>query len=494
MADIQQIRKQLDAARARRKEILDEVDGLANRDDLSPGQQTRLDQLLVGGNRARGEVDALEHEWRAAVRAGIQDGSVQKYPGDQSDYKGPEFMKKVDPWEPVGFYDGAEEIRDRGLAAIDRVESERMEPEDRERVDTAIRAEKNPVPYLAQYVSAASSPTYWRAFNKLVRNGRLDLDDEERAATDRVNAAAYATPGFLDDEQRASLSLSGASAIVPIRIDPTILLSSAGARGDFRSFSRHETITQAVWYGATSAGSSAEWTSELSESTDATPTISAASCTPVRGDVYISVSYEVMMDTNVGDQVGMLMADAKYVLEQAAFATGAGGATAPEGVVTALSGVTSSRLSLTSAGAGLQLVDVYSMVSSFTASRFVDNSSWAAHWATSVQIRQLAAASTQNAASYWTDGLQPGTPPQLLGRAFHEVSGMNAGITTGSQYGLVLGDFSRGYLVVDRIGMTVTHSDWIVGTNSRPVGAHGFFGVFRTGAKTIIPGAFKILK
>ena len=103
-----------------------------------------------------------------------------------------------------------------------------------------------------------------------------------------------------------------------------------------------------------------------------------------------------------------------------------------------------------------------------------------------------AAASPQG--GYWADGMSPGTPPQLLGHEYHEVSGMNAGVTTGSQYGLVLGDFSRGYVVVDRLGMTVTSSNWVVGPTNRPLGKWGFLGIFRTGAGCIVPSTFKVLK
>ena len=63
----------------------------------------------------------------------------------------------------------------------------------------------------------------------------------------------------------------------------------------------------------------AEWTSEASEGwTDAKPRlISSTQIVPVRGDVYIQASYEVIARTAYfATQVGTLIADAKYVLEQ----------------------------------------------------------------------------------------------------------------------------------------------------------------------------------
>jgi HK97 family phage major capsid protein len=57
---------------------------------------------------------------------------------------------------------------------------------------------------------------------------------------------------------------------------------------------------------------------------------------------------------------------------------------------------------------------------------------------------------------------------------------------------LVIADFSY-FVIVDRIGMQITHSDWVLGTNRRPTGQHGFLALWRTGSDLVNTDAGRLL-
>ena len=213
----------------------------------------------------------------------------------------------------------------------------------------------------AAYIAAASNPHYESAFAKIVSGplGRLDWTAEERAAFEVVEA----TKVRQDLRQEHAVADHRRRKRVAPRLhrSPDQPQFGGRVRGDFRRFSRVETISGThAWNGATSAGITAAWNTEGAETTDATPTISSAQIAPVRGDMYCEATYEMVADGPAFvQQLGMLFADGKYKLEQQAFATGAGGTTAPEGIVTRLLATTTSRWQQTPPQFGY--VDVFDM-------------------------------------------------------------------------------------------------------------------------------------
>src|SRR5438045_1021304 len=68
-----------------------------------------------------GEVTDIKRRRDAIERAaqGIGDGSMTRTPGDQSDgERGPQHLRRVDPWQERHYSDTLDDIKNRGLAAL----------------------------------------------------------------------------------------------------------------------------------------------------------------------------------------------------------------------------------------------------------------------------------------------------------------------------------------------------------------------------------------
>jgi len=329
----------------------------------------------------------------------------------------------------------------------------------------------------------------------------IDNDEDGRFASHVLShgspeyTAAFFRYLKTGEAMRAALSTTSANGgyLIPFMLDPTIILTNTGSKNPFRQISRVETITTNVWHGVSSAGVTAEWTSEASEFTDASPTFLQPTVTPIKADAYVQASFEVTQDSNIANQIGMLFADAKDRLEATAFATGTG-STQPLGIVTKLQTVTASRVSANT-NAAFGAVDVYGLVNSLPA-RYQDNCSWLAHWSVFNLVRQFASGAGPSSA-FWVD-LGPGIPSQLLGRPTYISSSMQAAplstATASSDDILVLGDFSQGFLIVDRVGMEVVYNPLVLGANRRPTGEVGWAAFWRVGSDVPNADAFRLLR
>ena len=295
---IREVQEQLLAVRNRKLALGDDIRTMAPKEHLSPEAEARFDRKIETYKKLEVEEIDLDRELVGLVRT---DKSLTLEPGDQSSGS-PQFMRSgPDPWtETRGPLDGIGDIRSRALRANERVEGEHIADEDRARVERMIRSDDSGSN--AEYITAVSDPEYKKAFLKVLRDpqrGHIGFTSEE--------ARSYARA----EEQRTALNLSGAAALLPYYLDPAIILTNTGSVGNFRDFCRTETIGAQIWHGVTSAGISAEFPGEATESTDGTPTVSAATVSTYRMSAYAQISYEVWQDSNFAAQLPMLFADAQ---------------------------------------------------------------------------------------------------------------------------------------------------------------------------------------
>jgi HK97 family phage major capsid protein len=384
----------------------------------------------------------------------------------------------VDIYDRAGLHpenqaDGAT-YRDRALKAIDgwqrSIPAEWRESAER-LVDNAPESRRDRD--VAEHILRYGNPDYVRAWHKYMSHGPNVLDEIERAAM----AEAVTTTGQF---------------MVPVYIDPTIILTNAGMVNPFRGIAKVISITTMTWRGVTSAGVSAEWTAEAAEMTDASPTVAQPTITPIRADAYVQASFEMLEDTSIGSELAMLFADARDRLEGTAHAVGTG-STQPTGVVTALQLVTASRVDATTNGA-LGAVDIFGVDNSLSP-RWRPNATWVANKAYLNRIRQLG---TALGYSFWVD-FGGGMPPSLIGYPVKESSAMQSTLSTATASSddiLLLGDFRSGFYIVDRIGMSVltTTGVGVIGANRRPTGETGFACFWRTGANVVVPDALRLLR
>lgn len=287
-------------------------------------------------------------------------------------------------------------------------------------------------------------------------------------------------------------STAAGQAIVPPFLDPTIILTNAGMVNPFRQLATVKTITTQTWKGVTSAGVTAEWTAEAAEATDASPTFTQPTITPIRADAYVQASFEMLEDTNIATDLAMLFADAKDRLEGTAFAVGTG-STQPFGIVTELQLTTASRTAANTNGT-IGLVDLYNLDSNLSP-RYRPNASFAMNKGIINIVRQAVIPSLTNF-SPWVD-FGGAVPSKAIGYPVYEASGMQGTLSTATASNddvIILGDFREGFYIVDRVGMSVAYNPLVIGSNRRPTGEVGWFAFWRVGSATVNAAAFQMLR
>ncbi|AKN17476.1 hypothetical protein MHAE_04370 [Mycobacterium haemophilum DSM 44634] len=378
--------------------------------------------------------------------------------------------------------------RDPAMRTLDRaVKDDRLNARGAELVESLMRS-GSPVhqAWTQRWAAAAGNEHYQRAFAKLLANperGHLEWTTEEHAA--------YRAVAAVQTEQRAmGLTDNAGGYMVPLTLDPAILLTSNGSINPLRQISRVVQTATDSWNGVTSAGVTAEWIAEAAEVADASPELGQPSIPVHKADAFVPFSFEIEGDAmNFMSELGKLLADGAEQLTAAAFTTGSGTGQ-PTGLITALVAASGTVPLVPPAVAEtFSAVDVYAVQNALPP-RFQPMASWNANLALLNAMRQM---ETTNGALKFPE-LQT-NPPMLLGRSIYENSNMDGVINASASennYVLVYGDFQN-FIIVDRVGSTVELVPHLFGANRRPTGQRGALLWFRTGSDVVIPNAFRLL-
>ena len=287
--------------------------------------------------------------------------------------------------------------------------------------------------------------------------------------------------------QRAALTLTLANGgyLLPFVLDPTIVLTNTGSANPWRRISNVKQTTSNTWNGVTSAGVTAAWLTEGSAAADASPTVGNIVVTPQKAAAWVFGSYEVLEDTDFGQQLPRLLADAKDRLEEAAFATGAGSGGVPQGVITGATTVVTTATTLV-----IAIGDVYATQQALPPRfRNAPGCAWVANVAIINKFRQL---DTAGGASFWTN-LGKGQPETLLGAPIYESTTM-ASTLTSTNLLAVMGDFGQ-FFIVDRVGVSLIYEPLVKGSGSQlPSGQAGWFMFWRTGSQVAVANGFRVMK
>lgn len=452
--------------------------------DLMPaGQRERRDRLMSAARRASDALadaeaaEATRAEQLAVIREAVAAGRVEP-----ATPLAPVTRTRTDPWasgsgDDLFRVDSPTGLRTRALDAAAYAPD--LPSAARAKLTAVI--EQDDDPRASAFVIAATDPAYRSAFESVLRDparGHLLWSPAEREAYARVEAA------------RTSLSLTDANGgyLVPLTLDPTVILTNTGAASPWRQLATIRTTATNTFNGVQSAGVTAEWLAEGATASDANPTFDRLTVTVHKAAAYLNGSYEIFADTDLTAQLPALIADAKNNHEAAAFATGSGSG-APYGLLTALSAVTGSVITATTRGS-IGIPDLYLLQESVPPrARFGSSPAVVASLPILNTVRQLDAAA---GASLWQT-LGDGTPSRLLGMSVAEASTMATTTTSGS-YSMIMGDLSK-YLIVDRLGVTlVPIPAEIDQATGRPNGKAGWFAYWRVGADVADAGAFRLLK
>ena len=196
------------------------------------------------------------------------------------------------------------------------------------------------------------------------------------------------------------------------------------------------------------------------------------------------MSYEVLEDTDFGQQLPALLADAKDRLEENAFSV-AGGSYPGTGVVTGATTVVTTATTLV-----IAVGDVYAVQQALPPRfRNAPGAAWVANVAIINAFRQL---DTAGGSSFWTN-LGKGQPETLLGAPIYESSSMSATKSVGSLEA-IFGDFGQ-FIIVDRVGVSMIYEPLVKGTGGiLPAGQAGWFMFWRVGSALSTVNAFRVMK
>jgi HK97 family phage major capsid protein len=291
-------------------------------------------------------------------------------------------------------------------------------------------------------------------------------------------------PEHVSEATRAALTLSSGSVMLPFVLDPTIVLTNAASANPWRRISNVKQTTSNTWNGVSSAGVNAAWLAEATITTDNTPSLAAITVTPQKAAAWVYGSYELLEDSDFGQQLPTLLSDAKDRLEEAAFSV-AGGSYGGAGVVTGATTVVTTATTTV-----IALGDIYATQAALPARfRNAPGSAWVANVAIINKIRQL---DTAGGSSFWTN-LGKGQPETLLGAPIYESTSMTSSVAA-SSLEAIFGDFGQFY-IVDRVGVSMIYDPLIQGTGGiLPTGQAGWFMFWRVGSQLSTVNAFRVMK
>lgn len=454
----------------------------AGDNDLAGDDATRFDALTDQIESHNSEIRAAQERHRQLdlIRAAGQPGSRMKLEGEGGG---------VQPYGRDEDRPPADLQRDTAMRTLDAiVKDDRLAARGAELIENLMSTGPGmSQTWTQRWAAATGSEHYERAFAKKLAdpdNGQLTWTTEE--------AAAWRAVAAVQNEQRAmSLTDTAGGFMVPLTLDPAVLLTSNGSINPLRSLARVVQTATDAWSGITSAGVTAEWIAEAAEVADASPTLANPSIPVHKGDAFVPFSFEVEGDAvNFMGELSKLLVDGAEQLNATAYTTGSGSGQ-PTGLITKLV-ASSGTVALVAPGVAetLGAGDVYSVQNALPP-RFQPNAQWCANLSIINTLRQF---ETTNGALKFPS-LQD-NPPRLLSRAMNELSNMDGTINaaaTENNYPLVYGDFGAGMVIVDRVGSTLELVPHLFGANRRPTGQRGALLWFRTGSDVVIPNAFRLL-
>jgi HK97 family phage major capsid protein len=184
---------------------------------------------------------------------------------------------------------------------------------------------------------------------------------------------------------------------------------------------------------------------------------------------------EAELSADAGEKIG--------VAEGTAFVTG-NKVGRPEGVVMNSSVVSATK---TTASASAITGDEMKEVLYGLKETYARNSTWAWRRATTLYLSTIKELSSGSNQYLWRPGLMDADPATFLGRPYVECPDMAA--IAASAKSVILGDFRRGYLIVDRLAVNVLRDPY----TSKTTGTVEFLFRKRVGGQVVLSEAFQLL-
>jgi HK97 family phage major capsid protein/HK97 family phage prohead protease len=479
--------KTLTELEAREKEIGDElqrIDAEAGTGVLNATEDKRWKELEAERKEIRAQIVAKRKRLAALEASSLaeREDGFEPFNVNRGVAGGAQGDDIYDLSSIRGVFDNPEyarqQLHDRAMKAIEKArfpevgtlangEGRRSKEDMQERVAQLLSAADDSEGTLARRILQTGHPLYETAFWKALSN--RGLTGAERAVIERA------------------LSTSTAGYAVPFALDPTVTLTSNGVANPLRAVARIVTIAGETWKGVNSAGVTASRDAEAAEVSDDTPTLTQPSYTVSAVRAFVPFSIESEDWTDLRAELTREFQDAKDTEEGSSFTVGTG-APVPQGVI-----VGATNLATTSASSAVALVDLDTLADALP-ERYQPGAAIMASRGFFSKIRQLARAATSET-DEWPN-VQTGNvnAPQLIGYPKYINSNIVSTITTGNSKVAIIGDFQKGFLIVDRIGMNVELIPHLFATaNNLPSGQRGLFAYWRNTSGVRDANAFRVL-
>lgn len=350
---------------------------LAAKHRLSRADEQEAEQLTA-------EVSAIDDRRRSLERA---DDLARGGGGTRIRYEGE--RDGIDPYrhERDESHDPHRGTRDKAMRVLDRhVNSGALPAGSAEVLENQILKTGSGMEqdWSARMMSALGGDAYLRAFAKHVANptqGHLRWTAQESEAFREVEG--------LRSETRAGTTVDTQGGFfIPLTLDPTALLTSAGSTNPLRQIARTVMCLTDEWRGITSQGIVGEWLGEGSEAHDASPTFGQPTIPVFKSSEWIQWSYEVGQDgLDFVGQLGLLLSDGWTQLTNTAFTTGSG-IQQPTGIITSLSAGSAPSVVNSITNGALVIADVFALQSALPP-RFQEKANWTANLAVLNLLRQM---------------------------------------------------------------------------------------------------------
>jgi HK97 family phage major capsid protein len=376
------------------------------------------------------------------------------------------------------------EQRDAAMRTIER-HADAMESGAADRLDGLIRSDTTSRDWTARYLSAVGSDAYRTAFSKLVadpQNGHLRYSAQEVEAV-RLTSS-------LEQERTAMAIGAGAQGgfALPFTLDPSIMLSSAGASNPVRQIARVVVTSWNEWRGISSDGVTVAYSAEASTMSDNSPVLAQPSIVCQRWSAFVPYSWELGQDWGtLESELVRVIRDGRDVNDSTMFFSGTTASFQPNGIT---NGVTASQGVWTTGTATLAAADWWSLKAAIPP-RWQPTTTFAAPSPMLDKTYRL----VPNAATSEPALMERRGGP-LMGRPVVEWS-FNAGTSTATGGTLAIGgDFNAGYVIADRLGLTAVPIPVLFGGTAAvhyPTGQSGLVVWGRTGAGVVNANAFRVL-
>jgi HK97 family phage major capsid protein len=456
---------------ARIGELDSELEGIAALTDPTDDDVARTEAILAERAELRTQsIHAQERMQRIAEAHATAKAEGRTVAGSSF-----EIQKKVDPFDTDFRHLNDGERRDAARAILDRPEARHLEADQKANAEKLVSRLDG---RMAHLVVSTSRPEYRSAFAKYISGNEALLTNDERRAVLETRGSTML------------LADANGGYAVPALLDPSVIYTGSGTANPIRQVARIVTGMDDTWRGVTSAGITASWDSEEIQVSNDGPTLGQATVVSHKASAFVPFSVEIEGDwAGMATEMSELFMEAKDELETTAFATGAGTADNPYGILTDLFAASGTVGVLPTTDGQFGAVDVRALFGAL-GPRYRPNSVFMSSIDVQNEVRGL---DTAGGLSNQTVSLTEPYSFAVLGRPYYENSGFPAFTgTTGASNILVVGDF-RNYVVFDRVGSRVEFVPHLTGANGRPTGSRGLYFWWRVGGKTVNTNAFRLL-